>query len=584
MANVIRYKGPVEYGTGLPVVTAASRGLKTLQTTGNVTAGSPIITNIPDTSAWTVGDYIIYECDQLPETLGVGGTWPSLAYASEAARAADTSKPVNTLSYVTGSDPMAPLGSLRWYNAATQTWNYLYGTTPWGSFYWDRAVPYALKGRIVSKTSTTITIDANAQASASGSRLFFDNFYAMQSVVTGDTKVQNSVFQFGSGTYAFSAGVLAQNMVGVVFQGAGTDLTNILSPRGTPSITLYLLNCTNCHVRKLHMVGNSRDSGYGTGLPVTASQTNWDRGIVTDCIMFHGCTGGTNETNPTGTVSDVKITDCWNNAVGTRASNYVYAYRCKAYGPGHRCYIQWQFLWADSNYGGTRKCEVHGTKMLQGFETFRSNYVSHNNLIGTNTALSMNSSGNWLYDSPVVTIQNSAGIEAWAISASIAAISKNITPPAATYSDGGELRNPTFIVQGALGNSAGGATNWCINHVSIAPDATNCRFTGTHGQSGTPKGLFQSPDPVEAGGSGGRYGVIGDNPAGTLVKGIRFIGGFNTPGSTHVGIGASVGTVEDCVFNDPTRLSALNKINNISTADFLAEGAAYDAYLAAAQS
>lgn len=564
--------------SGGTTVNASTYGMKTSQTTGSIDVGSFTL-NVADASGFSQGDQIIVENTTLPGTKGVGGSWPALIYANKAAMDADLSQPNNTYACFAGDGITAPYGSLHRFNASTGTWN-IYNNTEWKEYYWDRAQPFSLVAKILSKSTNTLTLNLPAQISVTNANVYFDNSPIIKPLCSGATKLSNQTLQFDAGTYCFSENILFDQVAFVTIQGAGRDATTLKSPLCTPSMGIKWTSCTSCNVRDLHLLGNCADSGYGTGITPSQSQTTLSRSTTTG-IWYYACNGSLHE------VTDCKMTNPWTGAVSSSYTWNVKAYRCDVYSAGHRCYIQWMFQFADQSNCYAEDCHVYADYLTGGFETFRSNNTTFVRCGGVNCAFSSNSSGTWLYDSPFATI--TAGAQKtppgnfgttgfFSSKGEIYNFNNNIQPPASTIDQGGELRNATLIIEGEI-NSTDHAVP---NPITIGPQCSNVRITGTYGRDTvSPKGYFQMPTVTDSYDS--RRGIKSDSAVGSMIDGIRIVGGRPESWGWIIDLSnpTAQGTVKNCVVDSVAKIDAATKSNNISGTDYDAKGAAFGDYLTA---
>jgi hypothetical protein len=577
MAIYLRYRGEQAPAADDPYasVAASSFGMKTLAGVGSMSAGSQTLNLTGSNPGFVQGDQVIVENETNRGTKGVGGVWPLKNYVDVTAMNADAAN-VSTGTYVwvlsTGKIYVKQSGGF-----------VIWSDTEFQQYYWDKAEPFSLIATVTAVNVLALTLSLPAQINVTSANIYFDNSPKIKPLGlagTGGQRLDNATLLFDAGTFCFSEPIKFQDRTGVTVAGAGKNLTTLKSPKNTPSISIQFLSSSFCHVRDIHWLGNARDNGFGTGI-TTAWPQNAQARTYTRCILFTNCSGGTSEAAPTGTVKRCKMTDPWTNAVGTQSSNHVWGYDCEVYAQGFKAYIQWMFQIADSTGGGVRRCKVYGDKMVQGFESFRSNDTEMSECGGTNCAVALNSPGNWLFRDFDITIQNNAGNEGWHPSNPVVSINNNINPPASKINEGGEWRNCNIIVEGPLGLGETGATTAWINGIVVGPNNPNVRITGTHDTGGT-RGLFQSGEDIgDPSGSGGRYGILSDSAVGTIVEGFRLVGGRPESWSFHVAIGAGQGTVKNSIMNSTTRVQAATKTNLLSNADYLANGAAKAAWLAA---
>lgn len=558
--------------------TAESFGMKALMTTGAIQAGSRSL-RVQDAAGFAVGDQVIVESDALPGQKGVGGSWPALIYPDKAAMLADRTQQNGVYAAIAGDGVTAPAGSLHRFDARTGEWA-IWNNTEWKEYYWDRAQPFSLVARITGKAGQDLTLDLPAQVGMTKANVYFDNSPLIRPLGVGSSRLNDQELLFGAGVWAFSERIRFESCTSVTLAGMGRDVTTLKSPKCTPSISVEFVGSRSCAVRNLHLLGNCADAGYGTGITPAQSQTVMSR-TFTQCIVFRTCRDG-------GAVSDCKMTNPWTNAVGSAGTNDVWAHRCDVYSAGHRCYIQWMFQFADCSGGGAEDCHLYADYLTGGFESFRGNGVRFTRCGGVNCAFALNSAGSWLIDEPHVVINEGAQKTPpgnhkttgfFSLHGSIFDINSNISPAAATLSQGGELRNPTLIIKGGMNPK----DKTIPNAVVIGPACVNVRITGTHGRDKvSPKGYIEMPNVVDDQES--RRGIKSDSAPGSIVDGLRIVGGRTQAWGKVINLinGASVGTIRNCIVDDIAKINAATMTNNITNRDFLAKGKIYDNFLIAA--
>ena len=101
-------------------------------------------------------------------------------------------------------------------------------------------------------------------------------------------------------------------------------------------------------------------------------------------------------------------------------------------------------LFADGSGGGAVDCSVDSPKLTGAADCFRSDGTNIIRFVGRNATMSSNSSGNFLYDAPHITIEEDSQLSQLSFSFQnpIININSNIQPPSGAMILGGEIRKP----------------------------------------------------------------------------------------------------------------------------------------------
>lgn len=569
-------------------IQASSFGAKTSKTTGGMNVGEFTLT-VADATGFAVGDQVIVENPTGPGTRGVGGCWPATIYASKAAMDADKTKANNTYATIAGDTADSKFGSLHRYNASTQTWN-IYNNTEYKEPYWDRAEPFSLVAKITAKAGNVLTLDLPAQISVANVNVYFDNWPLFGPLGIGANRLQNKTLIFGVGEYAFSRPLRFDTCAEINIKGAGKTLTKLVSPKCTPSIGIEYLLCTgSCSLRDLTMVGNVRDTGYGTGTLPTQPQDQLRRFFVT-AFYPNRCYNG-----PT-TCENVDFIDPWQSFGGSYSSG-MHAINSKTTSPGHKCYIQWFYQFSDHGQAcSATDCQVFSDAAVGAFESFYGTGATFTRCGGINALFSANSAAQFLFDECYTTIKagsqksppgNFGTLGFASEKIDVFNINNNIGNSGARDNLGGagEVRNANIVIEGPINLTTGAVPN----PFTIAPNIEGVKITGTYGQDTVnPKGYVQMP--VVTDNYDGRRGVKSDSAPGATVSGMRFVGGRPESWSYIINLingaypsGKPGSLVKNTIVDAVVRVNATTETNLISNADFNAKGAAYNAWLAAAQ-
>lgn len=364
------------------VVTAESLGLKSTQTTGSITSGSNQLT-VASATGFAVNDPILVEIGTeaglgLRGTVGVGGTWPALAYANAAAMNADSSKAANTYAYLQDTGKVYRCnGGASWSE---------YSST---SYYWNIVLPLAMRTTITAIDGNVLTLAVNASATATNANVYFDNAPRAKVIGNGFTSTvlgDNKVVTFGAGIYAFGDFWLLEKHNNMWYKGAGKTQTLFKSPRGVPSISVQITsNSIRTTITDIGFIGNNTDEGSP---PTPVSGTSNPAGWRPTAVYTQNCTSGF--------FQDIATENCW-QAFSNSSVPDAWCRRWTNTHVGQRIYIQWAMQWSDTSRGGSIDCTQTNQRLMASHETFRSSGVRFYRFTGYNANASCNTSGNFLW-------------------------------------------------------------------------------------------------------------------------------------------------------------------------------------------
>jgi hypothetical protein len=146
-------------------------GFKDIATTGSITSGTPTLV-VADATGYEIGDPIIVEIGDEPGagirgTVGVGGTWPAMSYATAALMNADTTQVDGQWAY------QADTGLTKWWDDdVSQAWSR--STRAPSDYYESKCLPLALIANITNIVGNTITLDTNASATATNANVYYN--------------------------------------------------------------------------------------------------------------------------------------------------------------------------------------------------------------------------------------------------------------------------------------------------------------------------------------------------------------------------------------------------------------------------
>jgi hypothetical protein len=468
--------------------------------------------NVASASGFSVGDWVIVEIGKEAGqgqrgTRGVGGTWPSKSYPTEAQLLADRSQPNHQFAWAEDSGYAYWWLDGAWYDLAPNRPNTFYN----GQYYIGKAIPRSLQARISAINGNTLTLDAAAAASASGATVYLDTAPIINNLIAN-----GGALSLPAGRFPTGGVVWIQYKGGFVLSGQGKDQTTIYSPKGVVSAMIQSLQSPNTTVRDLTLQGNFRDQGFG--LNWTGSTPAGTNSPVTDYDVPQGAAfprgvlfwQGSNNS----VAQDLRVIDVAQQAVGVSFADNVWGRRIEnIQNDLMRQYVQWQYQWADATGGGCEDCEVRSTYLISGFEAFKSTNVQFIRPKGMNAKMAFNGSGGWLVqDAEFRFTANSLHPDSDRVAAgpwdSIINVSTNIgiTPMVPL---GGTIRNVTMIQAGYLN-----ANNDNIKGITINDNNPNIRIEGL---------AYYAPDFTAPTVSNGPLGLWSTG-ASTSVSGMLILG------------------------------------------------------------
>ena len=480
-------------------------------TTGSISGGSNQL-SVAAASGFAVGDWVIVEIGKESGqgqrgTRGVGGTWPSKSYPTEAQLLADRSQPNRIHAWAEDTGYAYWWLDGQWFDLAPNRPNTFYT----GQFYLGKAIPRSLQARITAISGNTLTLDKSAVASASSANVYLDTAPILTNIIAS-----GGSFSLPAGNYPVGGVVWIRDKGGFVLAGQGQDQTRIYSPKGVPSAMIQAYNSPSTMIRDLTLQGNFRDQGFGlnwtgstaagTNQPVTEYDVPQGAGFPRGILIHYA---GHNSV-----VQDVRVIDVAQQAMGVSYADNVWGRRIQnIQNDLLRQYVQWQFQWADANGGGCEDCEVRSNYLISGFEAFKSANVQFIRPKGINAMFAMNGSGGWLIDGADLRFTpNSLPPESDRYAASpwhpIININTNIGVTQ-FVGMGGTIRNTTIIQSGYLN-----ANNDSLQGIVVNAANPNIRIEGV---------AYYAPDYKSPTVSNGALGLNSIGPS-TTVNGMQVIG------------------------------------------------------------
>lgn len=525
-------------------------GCKALKTTGAIAAASQSLT-VADATGFEVGDPIILAVggeagEGERATVGVGGTYPALAYADLATMEADTGKPDGTHAYRQDNGQA--------YVSYGGVWS-----SPFYTYYNEKFIPVALKTTIEAIAGNVLTLADSSVAASTNGDVWFDNEPAMRlSGLTTQTpwvgaETDNLDVRLLDGDFAIGDDTRFDNYTGLTIYGG--EESRVVVPDGVLNGEFGAYLSTGVTARDFSYLGNGRDKGFG--LANRVSFTTCEGLVVERVNPTDGLTGGV----IVYSTSEFTVQDC----LGTMSQ-------------GWRSYVGvtvFEAVDCNSSAGQFVDCEVDSPSFIGGFEAFRSAGVEWIRPRGRNCYIAFNFSGG-VIDTPDIVIEamsdNGPNGEVYSnnhLTAALPVISINANAPTgegwvvAAHNAGGQLINPRIIQEGYV--NAGDESHVAAVIITSSPNWTvEGTFPAYPGQ-----GLLYGPDYAPGADYHGPIGLNSDS-TGTVFRGIRCIG---ETGNGWGGINAPADAVVENCISDLFRIAGVlvpPPPTNMTNADWLA--------------
>lgn len=500
-------------------VAASSRrivltGVKALATTGSIAAGSNRLM-VARADGFSIGDSLIVELGGeasrgLPGSPGVGGVWPTLAYADESAMEADKGRPTGTYCYLTDTEMVyrwdAPGVAGRWFNDPNL-------------YYWNKAVPLALRARIIAIAGHVLSLDTAAAVTSTDARVHFDNapvFNAAARRLADDTALV-----WPAGVFACGEVLQLAKHTGVTIAGAGQKRTTLFSPRGVISVGMSLNTCTRAEVCDLTLAGNAYlDWGWGLDLRYTTQITPPNSNYALDILSSKACIA-----------RDLTVTNPWLGA-GAHNSERCEFRRILVTTDGLHRYVSWMINWVNSTDCWSYDCEVRSKVLTAGFECFASNRCGHIRPTGLNAVCALNSAGACVLDSPRLTVTDHAQLSPLSFNKMESMININTNIPQNKGVSGNTIRNAVLIQQGYIN-----ADNDTLKGITVSGASFDTVITG---------GFYAAPDYAAPSTLGGPQAIVANDTQcrNTMVSNFQASG--VTADVYHPNLQVTFGRVSHC--------------------------------------
>lgn len=484
-------------------------GLKALETTGSMTAGSATLT-VASNPGFAIGDPICVVIGGeagagTPTTRGVGGQWPALTYANSTARLADTSQAAGKLAAQLDNGLV-----YQWTGAAWRAYDTSVSTSnPWHY----RMLPKSLITTITNISGTTFTLADTAVVSTTSAQVVYNcspaidltmgyNYAAdgTQGYVSGRT------FEFPAGNfYACKYNLQTQMIQGAnwTLKGAGRDSTYFISPMGTTGLRIAPEYQSNLVLQDMTLKGNRRgDKGWlwiydGNDVPSS---------LVPNWLNIINC----NNT----TAQRLRVMNMDFSLSGSHYSlmNDIIA----RWEIGQRAYTGWQVQISNCISSTGSNIVIDNDAIVPSLEIFGGTGNTFENVTITNGLMATNVSDNWTFRNITATLQTNAANDAvygWVtVNAPLFNINTNIDGGAVVHGPG-LLDGFNFTINYA------NAANYLFQGININGNNDNITIRGAYPAKPNTNGLITFP----AGWSSSAKGIVAgsDGPDNLIIEGVR---------------------------------------------------------------
>jgi hypothetical protein len=520
------------------VIDLTDYGIKALETTGSISAGSNSLT-VASAAGFAVGDQIIVAVGGETAlssiysntaaagrrgTIGVGGSWPPAArlYANEAALLA--ASPADESYGETGTGRVRVRSGGAWWAYET------------GFYYWNMICPHALVAKITAIAGNVLTLDKNAVATTANAQVCFDClpcYKPLTDTVNGPrpspevyvprTPENGAFYQSGQIASAFKTGLK--------FRGYTRDLTKLKTPKGAQAGCFYSSLANNVVVSDMWYYSNHDVHGYGTndrgdskiGFTIQGQNVVYATGCRMERVRVSETIGAAcHSSQTTGFVMD----NCLSELLVAPL----------------QCYIGWSIQVANAERPVVSNCVANNNWLTKSFEPFSCADPVFRNCGGRNVMFASNSSDGTFFDEIYADIEpncRSRNVAAPILDQNILEFNNNIGSSSGGSNGipgtGGRIRNPRIVIHGYMDTN-----NWLSTAINVT-GTPNVLIEGTYNplvaNDGLRKGLIQAPTPIasglvppEFGGVWARTGAkINSDAANVTVRNMRIVCTSVTP-------------------------------------------------------
>jgi hypothetical protein len=393
-------------------------------------------------------------------------------------------------------------------------------TDGWSAFYYrSKDCPLALVAKVtaVSDSGRTLRLDKSAATAATHAHVYFDNHPLLDAVLK-EAHPAGWTITLPAGDFAISDRLGHLSYGGWTISGAGKGATILRSPKGVPCGGLQCFETNDTEVRDLTIIGNAGQNGFGL-----KDHGNWiEYGMGVTITRSSNCI-----------IRNVSCVDVFRKAAWGEYTNNLQVYDCDlTINDPFRAYLEWWFGVSDSVNCTFKNCRIDSAYLIPGFEGFRSDGVKFIECRSVNASFAMNSTGNFVIDSPNVTIKAGSQFDmTFHFQNPIFNINSNIKPSNEAMQMGGLIRNVSLSCEGYIN-----ANNDSLRGIVIDGDNPNVTIDG---------GVMTYPDYATPSKMPGACGInsIGPN---TRVRNLTVTGTVNPDNYPGANIAVANGTVTNC--------------------------------------
>lgn len=464
-------------------------GFKDSKTTGTIAGGSLTTLTVADAAGFEIGDPVIVEIGGEagagePETVGVGGTWPTYSYAN----IASFPNPTTWVAAIGGGADDGYAWAIdtnkvyRAYNPGTGfIWEEYTPTTQARWYYQNKVMPRALYATITNKSGNTLTLDTAATVATTNANVYYDCTAGVTEFLEGDVNEGGTAYSIrsdldlilGDGVYAAHGHVVFPTTQEWRIWGSSRDNIRWYSPKGTEPFTIR-------HEGSDNVWSDMSFEGWaGVKYWCFDSPTEWG-------VIYHtlDMTGNANNGRGGEYRSRIDRVDYYNMWGGSHMSEITDggSADCRGYQTNGNMqqYFTWYFQHAYCTDTFFERCEYYGDKIGTAFEIFQANGGGYKDCIAVNGYFASNySGGDYLIENFTQTVDaNQLPANDW-MSANNFVFNLNVNiadganhPEIAAF--GGRVVNPTISI------TQNSTTGYVPSGIAVNTDVVAVRITGTH--------------------------------------------------------------------------------------------------------
>lgn len=467
-------------------------GFKDSKTTGTIAGGSLTTLTVADATGFAVGDPIIVEIGGEagagePETVGVGGTWPTYNYANAASLPDPATWCSSVANAVEGYAWVRDTVKVyRAYNPGSgYIWEEYSPVTQPRWYYANRVMPRALYATIVNKVGNVLTLNVPATVATTNANVYYDCTPAFKAFLAGDVNdgTIGGIITFSirsnldivvqNGVYAIHGRIITPTTSGWRIWGSSRANLRWYSPKGTENFSIGHQGSDN------KWYDMSWQAWAGTKYYCVDTDTAWFQPYHTI-----DCTGNANNGRGGEYNNRIDRIDFINTFGGSHFSNVTDSGSadCRGFQTNGNLqqYTTWFFQFAYGTNTWFDRLEYYGDKIGTAFEVFQANGGGFRDCLSVNGYFASNySGGNYLIENftQIVDANLTPANDWMSVNNFVFNLNVNIGeganhPEIAAY--GGRVVNPTITI------TQNAATGYIPSGIAVNTDVVAIRITGTH--------------------------------------------------------------------------------------------------------